>query len=350
MNTKKLMDSITHLSDSYLEEALDMRPTGSSTKTGLWVSHSRLKPVLIGAAAVLCIGIGILYMIHNGLPGFHPSSGSAEQSTETPKAKDSFFSPLKVIAYAAETTNDTSEQGTELEEDVPITLSKYSVAMSNVPAMPFSFSYDEKEADDEIHFLVSADYMGILQKYQVNGGEWELTEEAESLECLPNEKIYWCPNTPFEAPKLETSPEDKEPEKPNLRKDDDALLCFESTPPEDSDEDNIILLPEDLGTDSVITVQVYSGTKLLETRYIGISYDDLYYTATLKLNISRDSEDFGDYTIESKLYETSDHVTHEKILEKLEEKLEQRGGAKGGQKGEPVSNGTEDEDIEIQDE
>lgn len=300
--TNPFIESMNQLSDSYIEEALDMTSQQTAPhESGRQMPHHRLYPLWIAAATAAGIVIGVLSMQIYGRPD-SLRQAHTDKSTDTSAAKDSFFTPLRVVAYAAEASDDSQEQGTELEADVPTVLSKYSAMMSSVPAMPFSFSYDEK-TEEEIHFRISSDDTGILQKYNADV-TWTLTEEASSLECLPEEKVYWSPADI--AGQSETDDTDSLPAAENIN-------------------------PKDLGADSVITVQVYSGKKLLETRYIGISYEDMYYTATLKLKVSTDREEFGDFVIESNLYEASDHATHEKLLDQLKEKTADGEAGAGGE-------------------
>lgn len=338
MEHKKLIDSLEHISDSYIEEALNMPVRQSHPeKSGARASSGRLYIRVAGAAAILFAGIGMLYAIHSALPASQ-STDKISDPTKTASSKDTIFTPLRVVAYAAETADGSSDKGTELQADVPTTLSKYSALMSSVPAMPFSFSYDEKTEGETIRFVISADDMGMMQKYEV-GETWKLTEEASTLECQEDEKVYWMPTGDFQSKTPEERDEDGDKK---TEKSDDMDVFF-------SDSINA----EDLGADSAITVQVYSGQKLLETRYIGISYDDIYYTATLKLNVTSDTEDFGDFTIESKSYEYEDEETREnirkKLIEKAKREAEKNGGTVQGGSQEGVPSSEEDEyDIEIQ--
>lgn len=317
MPQKKLIKSIGNISDSYIEEALNMPVLQTSAEKADKPSHRggwHLK--LAAAAAILCVGIGALYLMRSTLPF---ASDKTKGPAKTQEAENQIFTPLRVVAYAAETTD--TEEGAELKADVPTTLSKYSAMMSSVPAMPFSFSYDKELEGGNVRFVVSADNMGIMQKYEA-GESWKLTEEATSLECKTDEKVYWMPSD--DTMHSESISAGKETAKPNNSNKKDA------TDDSSSIED---INPEDLGADSVITVQVYSGETLLETRYIGISYDGMYYTATLKLNVTMESEDLGDFTIESKEYHATDKKTHEKIRQKLIDKAnkQEEEEGKGGE-------------------
>lgn len=310
MIQNKLFDSIGNLSDSYIEEALNM-PTRQARP-----EKCRWRPKLVGAAAMLCVSAGLLYVIHSALSDSPLSPDKSKSPMETTESDSKIFTPLRVVAYAAETTNGSADKGSELQADIPTPLSQYSALMSNVPAMPFSFSYDEKTDGETIRFVVSADGMGMMQKYEV-GESWKLTKEAASLECQEDEKVYWMPTGNFQSKTPEERDEDGD-KKTDGNDDTDASPDIES------------INAKDLGADSAITVQVYSGQKLLETRYIGISYEDMYYTATLKLNVTSDTEDFGDFTIESTGYETTDEETHENIRKKLIEKAKRQGESNGG--------------------
>lgn len=343
MKNHKLIDSIDQLSDRYIEEALDTPIRTAQTSNMKMRSKARLSPrKLITAAAMLCIGLGIGYVAQNVLPDT-PSMPQqiSQKPTSTPNKKSSIFSPLTVTAYAAERSDNsinTIDEGVSMLENVPIVLSEYSPLMSSVPAMPFSFSYQKESVDGEIHFVVRADPLGSLQKYQQLSGIWELVEESKSLECKPNEKIYWQPSSIFYSineNNLDQKHQDIYP----------------------SDEEWINT--DTLKSDSIITVEVYEDETLLETQYIGISYQNYQYTATLKLSVSAEHiDEFDDVTIISREYGTTDEEVHKKVLDALSDpdRLPHGGqGASvghGGQAGEPSSQSSsdsdeEDEEIEI---
>ena len=198
MLQKKLIESIGNLSDSYIEEALNMQTRQDQpAKSGLQLMSSGWRPKLAGTAAILCVGIGLLYVIHSALPNSPLSPDKSKNPSKTTESDSKIFTPLRVVAYAAEITDGSADTGTELQADVPTPLSKYSSLMSSVPAMPFSFSYDEKTDGETIRFVVSADDMGIMQKYEA-GESWKLTEEASTLECQEDEKVYWMPTGDFQ--------------------------------------------------------------------------------------------------------------------------------------------------------
>lgn len=353
MKNHKLIDSIDQLSDRYIEEALDTPIRIAQTSNMKMRSKAHLFPrKLITAAAMLCIGLGIGYVTQNVLPDT-PSAPQqiSQKPTSTPNKKSSIFSPLTVTAYAAERSDNTFDEGITLPENVPIILSEYSPLMSSVPAMPFSFSYEKESTDGEIHFVVRADPMGSLQKYQQLSGIWELAEESKSLECKPNEKIYWQPSSYFQAAsegKLDKNQQDTtdetkgefswgvgmEPETPNNTANPEAIY------PSDKEWIN----SNTLGADSIITVEVYEDETLLETQYIGISYQNSQYTATLKLSVSAEERyEYDDIIITSKGYETTDEEVNKKVLDALSDpdRLPPGGQAAsvghGGQAGEPSS-------------
>ncbi len=343
MNTNKLTDSIDHLSDRYIEETLNTPARHlkkSKARSRSRIQHLPRQP--IAAAAMLCIGIGIGYTVQYALPDTAPLSiNTAEKPTTAPKNKNSIFSPLTVTAYAAERSDQFSEKKTLLEENVPTVLSQYSALMSNVPAMPFSFSYQKESVSEDIHFVVSADDLGILQKYQQTN-TWEVTEESTSLTCKPDEKIYWQPSSNFQTASKEKQKQERK-KKENGQKTETAGASewgriennTEQPPSEqpDSLEDEWIN-SDTLGADSIITVQVYAGKTLLETQYIGISYQNSYYTATLKLSVSTDLWEGDDFTVISKGYETNDEYIHQNIRK-------EKSGT-GGQPGTPAHD-SEDE-------
>lgn len=356
MMNQKLVNSIEHLSDQYIEEALDTPIRTAQTSNMKMRSKARLFPrKLITAAAMLCIGLGIGYVAQNVLPDI-PSMPQqiSQKPTSTPNKKSSIFSPLTVTAYAAERSGNTFDEGTTLPENIPIVLSEYSPLMSSVPAMPFSFSYQKESVDGEIHFVVKADPLGNLQKYQQLGGIWELVGESKSLECKSNEKVYWQPSSNFQAaiednlPKnqLDTTAETgggfswgvgMEPENPDNTANPEAIY------PSDKEWIN----SNTLGADSIITVEVYEDETLLETQYIGISYQNSQYTATLKLSVSAEQRDeYDDFTIISKRYETTDEE-----VQLTDPNRYPAGGqvGHGGQAGEPssqVSGDSDEEEIE----
>lgn len=315
MKNHKLIDSIDQLSDRYIEEALDTPIRTSQTSNMKMQSKSRLFPrKLITAAAMLCIGLGIGYVTQNVLPDT-PSAPQqiSQKPTSTPDKKSSIFSPLTVTAYAAERSDNTFDEGVTLPENVPIVLSEYSPLMSSVPAMPFSFSYEKESTDGEIHFVVRADPMGSLQKYQQLSGIWELAEESKSLECKPDEKIYWQPSSNFQA----ANPKAIYP----------------------SDEEWINA--DTLASDGIITVEVYEDETLLETQYIGISYQNSQYTATLRLSVSAEQiDEFDDVTIISREYGATDEEVLKKVHDALSDSDRYPAGGQvghGGQAGEPSS-------------
>ena len=371
MINQKLIDSIEHISDHYIEEVLDtpVRTIQPPTHNKEKQSNTHLFPrKLITAAAMLCIGVGIGYVAQNVLPDT-PSMPKqiSQKPTSTPNKKNGIFSPLTVTAYAAERSGNTIDEGITLPENIPIVLSQYSPFMSSVPAMPFSFSYQQESTDGEIHFVVTADPLGTLQKYQQLGGIWELVGESKSLECKPSEKIYWQPSSNFHTAsedKLDKNLQgitdetmedfsggvDLEPENPNITSNPEAIY------PSDKEWIN----SDTLGTDSIITVKVYEDETLLETRYIGISYQDFQYTATLKLSVSAEQcDEYDDFTIISNTYETTDEEVHKKLQDALTDpdrfppEGQSASVGHGGQMGEPASQASgdsddEDEEIEIQ--
>lgn len=333
MKKEQFLESIDQLSDHYIEEALDvsLQKTHSSSKFSQQPRY-HLPPKSITAVAMLCIGLLIIGIVHTGFSG-HPikMTTSPANSSDSAAGKKNIFSSLKVIAYAAETTDESSEEGTELENNVPVILSKYSPFMSSVPAMPFSFSYSKDSETDDIHFSISSDEMGILQKYDQNV-YWTLTEENTTLECRPDEKIYWSPtenitdaiNGRISSDEQQTDSDDTSTNQAETNSD---RIPPDNHAPSFFDPDS--LSAADLGADSIVTVRVYSGENLLETQYIGINYDDFYYTATLKLNVSTEHQYFGDVTVESHLYETTDHTTYEsmeRMQKKTREKMQSQEG------------------------
>ena len=341
-NNNKLINSIDQLSDKYIEEALDMPIRTTPTPKAEIRPKKHIFPrKLITAAAMLCIGLGIGYVAQNILPDTPSMPGQVSQKpTSTPDKKSSIFSPLTVTAYAAERSGNsinTIDEGVSMPENVPIVLSEYSPLMSSVPAMPFSFSYEKESVDGEIHFVVRADPLGSLQKYQQLSGIWKLVEESKSLECKPNEKIYWEPSSIFYSineNNLDQKQQDIYP----------------------SDEEWINT--DTLASDSIITVEVYEDETLLETQYIGISYQNLQYTATLKLTVSPEQcDEYDDFTITSRAYGTTDEETHKKVLDALTdpdrilpggERLGEHGQSigRGGQAGKPSSQSSDGEDDE----
>lgn len=369
MINQKLTDSIEHLSDHYIEEALDTPIWKKQTSNNKIHSKNHLFPrKLITAAAMVCIGVGIGYVTQNLLPTTPSTSGQINQKpTNTPNKtnkKSSIFSPLTVTAYAAErsdTTLNTLDEGITLPENVPIVLSQYSPLMSSVPAMPFSFSYQKEDVEGEIHFVVSADPLGSLQKYQHPGGIWKLTEEAKSLKCKPDEKIYWQPSSMFQSAS-ENKPDKNQPYATEKAEGGFSYgVGLETENPEDTANPDA-LYPSDqewinsdtLGADSLITVNVYEGETLLETQYIGISYQNYQYTATLKLSVTTEQWDEDDFTITGHGYDTNDEEVHKKILESLTDPSRHPDGtsgqvSSGGQAGQP-SNDSDEEEIEIQSE
>ncbi|MDE6853037.1 MAG: hypothetical protein K2J67_11250 [Lachnospiraceae bacterium] len=334
MNTKKLTESIDHLSNRYIEEAMDAPvPTSQEPKTNLLSRVHSLSRQQIAAVAMVCIGIGIGYTVQYVLPD-DTSIYVAEKPTTTPKNKNGIFSSLTVTAYAAERSDSSPEEGVSLEENVPTILSQYSPLMSSVPAMPFSFSFQDETASEDIHFTVSANTGGILQKYQQSDGIWEITEEDYCLTCEPDEKIYWQPL--IDSPSSNKINQD---EQIDVEQDDSQVKQEDKQP---NLYDNEWIDSDILGADSFIEVQVYSGETLLETQYIGISHQDNYYTATLKLSVSMDLWENDDVTIISKGYDTTDEEVHQKILE--ERSGTSTNTQSGGQAGSP-SDETEDEWI-----
>lgn len=352
MINQKLTDSINNLSDQYIEEALDT--TLRTTPASNTVIQAKIHPIprkLITAAAMLCIGIGIGYAALNVLPNTPPKSGHISKNpASTPDKKSSIFSLLAVTAYAAERSDNSPEEGILLKENVPTVLSQYSPVMSSVPAMPFSFSYQKESTDGEIHFVVSADHLGTLQKYQQPGGIWELTEEGASLECKPDEKIYWQPSNDFHSASENKQNQNQQDTEEETKGGFSLGVGMEAENPDSTDNPEV-LHPSDkewinsdtLGADSIITVEVYAGKTLLETQYIGISYQDFQYMATLKLSVSTEQRNEGDFTIISNLYGTTDEEVSKKALEPLSRPSEQPGQVSGGgQPGQP-SNGSNDE-------
>lgn len=358
MINQKLTDSIEHLSDHYIEEALDTPvQTTQTSKTEIRPKTHIIPRKLITAAAMLCIGVGIGYVTQNVLPDTSSAPKQISQKpTSTSNRKSNIFSPLTVTAYAAERSDNSSEEGILLEENVPIVLSQYSPLMSTVPAMPFSFSYQKESTDGEIHFVVSADPLGTLQKYQHPDGIWKLKEEGNSLECKPDEKIYWQPSSDFQSTsennldknQQDTTDETKggfswgvglEPETPNNTANPEAIY------PSDKEWIN----SNTLGSDSIITVEVYEDETLLETQYIGISYQDFQYTATLKLSVSAEQRDvYDDFYFISKRYETTDEEVDKKVQDALSDPDRHPSGGHVGHGGQPgqASGDSDDEEIE----
>lgn len=365
MINQKLTDSIEHLSDRYIEEALDTPIQKIQTSNRKAQSKNHLFPrKLITAAAMVCIGVGIGYVTQNLLPATPSTSGQISQkptfNPNKPDKKNSIFSPLTVTAYAAErsdNTLNTTDEGITLPENVPIVLSQYSPLMSSVPAMPFSFSYQKEDVKGEIHFVVSADPLGSLQKYQHPGGIWELTEEAKSLKCKPDEKIYWQPSSIFQSA-LENKQDKRQQDTTEEAEGGFSYgVGLEAENPEGTTNPNA-LYPSDqewinsdtLGADSLITVDVYEDETLLETQYIGISYQDYQYTATLKLSVTTEQWDEDDFTITSHGYDTNDEEVHKKVLESLTDPSRHPGStssqvSSGGQAGQPSNDSEEEIDI-----
>lgn len=169
MRNVKWIDSIGELSDKYIEEALE----GSLARAG-----KKRVYCIAAAAAVLCLFLGF------------GAYGAIQRSSH----QTSSF--LTVVAYAADDdSGDRKGEKLELKEEVEMEFAEYAPWMSNVPAMPFSFSYDAKGKEAVIK--VTAASPGSLEKLEVkNGGMWQVAHEGVTQELKSGEDVYWVPQVP----------------------------------------------------------------------------------------------------------------------------------------------------------
>lgn len=284
-NTRKLTESIGQLSDHFIEEVLET-PVKQKKKKDSNFSSFHIPHQLTAAIAMLCISIGIIFAVQYIIPDYLPEVNINSQKFSASLKQNGIFSSFSVIAYAAEKPEGSTEKSIILEENVPTILSQYSPLMSSVPAMPFSFSYHGEAAAKNIHFVISSDNKGILQKYK-QSDIWDLVEEGFSLQCKNNEKIYWKPSDSFQCGDNNSKEQTKDAKDGlplDLPEDHEKEISEDETDPANSLEKDLID-SDQLGADSLITVHVYADEELLETQYIGISYQDSHYTATLKLNV-----------------------------------------------------------------
>lgn len=265
----KWMDGIGEIADSYVLEAVNY--SKQKRMSGEYLKVAAIIFLCICASMSILLYRGNLSMEDNQKTvsvgdgqkadsvGDGQKMDSAKEEGSASKQTGKYTGSLTTFVYgwAAEIGQEEDEQ--ELEEEVETGFSRYSPEMSNLPAIPFYFKHSGDE--EKIDIKVSAS-LGVLQKYKVEKGIWNVSEEDQVLHCKCGEKIYW-----------------------------DPLQIYQD--PEESVKNNLPLK----GKECILTVEVFFDNVLREQKEITIGWNDNYFsnyilflTSNKKIDTSQEAE------------------------------------------------------------
>ena len=190
MKSKKLLRAISHISDSFIEEAA---PQAAARRVNAESVLRLNRFIPLAASLVLLItAVATVFPLLKETPPTPPTPPAiGTPQTQSPEAP--LFHGFVLTAYAAGeagealTANFMSDTTSIiLQPDVEVLLATYSPLMSSVPGLPFTF--DVENGDYAIKVTVNN---GQLCKWNQQTGV--VTNYGNEIICSKGETLYWTP-------------------------------------------------------------------------------------------------------------------------------------------------------------